>query len=102
MNVWKEFEDKIIWDFKIGDEFKSSLEGYAFVVDVYEGVPRLALYKIKKYSCESSPTKIQPPEEMLVSAVTGQGGDLKKGGLFQIDGEIKEWIKENLFKGNHD
>lgn len=102
MNVWKEFEDKINWDFRIGDEFKNNLEGYAFIVDVFEGVPRLALYKIKKYSCESSPTKVQPPREMLAAALARQGGDLKKGGLFQIDGEIKDWIRENLFKGNHD
>ncbi len=92
----KEIEEKIIWDFKIGDEFKSGIEGYAFIIDVFEEVPRLSLYKIKRYSCESSPTRIQPPEGMLISAVAGQGGDIKRGGLFQINGEIREWIRENI------
>lgn len=98
MDPLKDFEESIIWDFRIGDEFKKQLEGYAFIVDVYEEVPRLALYKIKKYSCQSSPTKIQPPVEMLVTAVLTQGGSIRKGGLFEIDQEIKDWIMKNLLK----
>lgn len=97
MDVWNKFREKILWDFKVGDEFKKGIEGYAFIVDVLEGVPRLSLYKIKKYSCESSPTKVQPPEEMLTAAVTRQGGDLDREGLFNIDPDIRIWIEENLF-----
>jgi len=52
MSLWREIENKIIWDFNVGNEFKNRREGYAFVVDVYEGIPKLSLYKIKKYSSE--------------------------------------------------
>lgn len=97
MEVWHEFRGKIFWDFKVGDEFKKAIEGYAFIVDVIEGVPRLSLYKIKKYSCESSPTKVQPPEEMLAAAVIRQGGDPEREGLYNIDTDLRIWIEENLF-----
>ncbi|MFZ5647174.1 MAG: DVU0772 family protein [Bacillota bacterium] len=93
-------EDRIIWDFKVGDEFKLNREGYAFVIDVYEGEPKLSFYKIKRYSSESNPTKKQPQQEMLLSAVKNQGGDLKRGGLFSIDDNIKDWIRSELFKDN--
>lgn len=35
--IIKEIEDRIIWDFKIGDEFKLNLQGYAFIIDVSTG-----------------------------------------------------------------
>lgn len=98
MSLWKELEDRIIWDFKVGDEFKLYKEGYAFVIDVYEGVPKLAFYKIKKYSAESNLVKKQPDHEMLLSAVKRQGGERKRHGLFSIDDKIKEWIRNELFK----
>lgn len=99
MSNWKDFEDRIIWDFKPGEEFKRYTEGYAFIVDVIDEVPWLSLYKIKKYSCQSSPIKQQPPREMLLSALDRQGADIKRGGLFEIDQDLREWIKENLLKG---
>ncbi|MFZ5634156.1 MAG: DVU0772 family protein [Bacillota bacterium] len=99
MSLWQEIEQKIIWDFKVGEEFKLNREGYAFVVDVYEGNPKLALYKIKRYSSESNPVKKQPPEEMLAKCVADQGGDMKRGGLFNINAGIEKWIREELMSG---
>lgn len=98
MSQLKEIEERIIWGFKPGEEFKRYQDGYAFIIDVFEEVPMLSLYKIKKYSCESSPTKKQPPREMLISALEKQGGELKRGGMFEINQEIREWIGENLLK----
>ncbi|MCL6478353.1 MAG: hypothetical protein K6T65_08040 [Peptococcaceae bacterium] len=99
MSLWQEIHQKIIWDFKVGEEFKLNREGYAFIVDVYEGVPKLCLYKIRKYSSESNPVKKQPPEDILVKCVTEQGGDLKRGGMFNINPEVEKWIKEELMSG---
>ncbi|MFZ5652104.1 MAG: DVU0772 family protein [Bacillota bacterium] len=97
MSLWKDLEERIIWDFKVGDEFKLNREGYAFVIDVYEGVPKLAFYKIKKYSAECNLIKKQPDPEMLLSAIKKQGGEIKRHGLFSIDDEIMSWVRNELF-----
>ncbi|MFZ5597321.1 MAG: DVU0772 family protein [Bacillota bacterium] len=96
MSLWKEIEDKIFWDFKVGDEFKVGKFGYAFVIDVYDNEPKLALYKIKKYSCESNPVKKQPDRDMLLNAVKNQGDGLMRDGLYSIDDNLKSWIKSVL------
>lgn len=98
MSLWKDIENRIIWDFKVGDEFKKYQEGYAFVVDVYECIPKLSLYKIKKNSAECNPIRKQPDQELLLSAIEKQGIKIIRGGIFSIDSELQEWIKENLFK----
>lgn len=98
MSLWKEIEDKIIWDFKVGDEFKNGREGYAFVIDVYEKIPKLSLYKIKKNSSEANPLRKQPDREMLYRALDKQGVQIIRGGIFSIDSEVEGWIRENLFK----
>lgn len=99
VSLWQEIESRIIWGFKVGEEFKVYQDGYAFVIDVYDCMPKLALYKIKRYSSESNPVKIQPPAEMLSRCVKEQGGDMKKGGLFSINPEIENWIRLNLING---
>jgi len=98
MSLWKDIENRIIWDFKVGDEFKKYQEGYAFVVDVYEGIPKLSLYKIKKNSAECNPIRKQPDQELLCRAIEKQGIKIIRGGIFSIDSELQDWIKENLFK----
>lgn len=98
MSLWKEIGEKIAWDFRVGDEFKPGSAGkYAFVLDVCEGEPKVALYKIKKYSCESNTIKQQPPVEMLVKAAQKEGADKVRNGIYNIDGEIKDWVRENFF-----
>jgi hypothetical protein len=98
MSLWKEIEERIAWDFRVGDEFKRGLDGkYAFILDVCEGEPKVALYKIKKYSCESNTIKQQPPREMLLKAAEEQGADKVRNGIYNIDGEIEAWIRKNYF-----
>lgn len=99
MSLWKEIESRIAWDFRVGDEFKRGLDGkYAFILDIYEGEPKVALYKIKKYSCESNTIKKQPPSEMLINAAKKEGADRIRHGIFNIDGEIEAWIRKNYFE----
>ncbi|MHB8157427.1 MAG: DVU0772 family protein, partial [Desulfocucumaceae bacterium] len=89
----------LLWDFKLGDEFKKNLEGQlAFIVDVYEKKPKLTLYRMKKNSSECNPIKNQPPEELLFAAIEKQGGKIIRNGMFNIDSEVEKWIKESLFK----
>jgi len=73
-------------------------EGYAFVVDVYEGIPKLSLYKIKKYSSECNPIRKQPDQKLLYQALEKQGVKIIRGGIFSIDSELQGWIRDNLFK----
>ncbi|HBV97821.1 MAG: hypothetical protein JL50_02730 [Peptococcaceae bacterium BICA1-7] len=99
MSLWKQIESRVAWDFRVGDEFKRGQDGkFAFVLDIYEGEPKVALYKIKKYSCESNTIKQQPPSEMLLSAAKKEGADRVRHGIFNIDGEIEAWIRKNYFE----
>ncbi|MFZ5644253.1 MAG: DVU0772 family protein [Bacillota bacterium] len=98
MSLWKELEDRIAWDFNIGDEFKKNMDGrYAFIIDIYEESVKLALYKMKKYSCESNPIKQQPPKEMILKAVQDKCTDYVRGGMYDIDEDLKTWIRKNYF-----
>lgn len=98
MSLWKEIEDRIVWDFRLGDEFKSNMEGrFAFILDVFEGEVKVALYKMKKYSSESNPVKQQPPREMLLRALQHKCADMHRGGVFDINEELLAWIRKNYF-----
>jgi len=91
-----EIKDKILWDFKLKDEFKNRPRGFAFVIDVYDNNPRLALYKLGPMLSSTKKVDRQPPREMLVRAVEEQGGSLEDSNLFDASEEVKNWVKENL------
>lgn len=92
----KEIKDQILWDFDLKNEFKNRPKGFAFVIDVYDKTPRLALYKVSAFISQTKPVDKQPPREMMVRAVEEQGGSLEDCDLFNVNEEIKNWVKENL------
>lgn len=91
-------KDEILWDYDIANDgkFGSTTKGFAFVIDVYDKKPRLALEKISAFVSSTVLLEDQPPQEMLVKAIKEQGGDLNKSALYNTNEEIKEWVKQNL------
>lgn len=100
MSFFTEIKDHILWDFRLEDEFKikERKTGYAFVIDVCDQTPRLAIYIIKERLSKTQTLIEQPPREMMVRAVEEQGGNLKLDNLFDINNEIRRWIEQNLIK----
>ncbi|MTI85548.1 MAG: hypothetical protein FH756_17045 [Firmicutes bacterium] len=89
-------EDKLLWDFKLAEEFTNRKKGFAFVIDVYSKNPQLTLYKVGDMLSSTKFLPKQPPVEMMVRAVQEQGGSLDDNNLFDATDEVKSWIKENL------
>jgi len=89
-------KEKLMWDFKLEEEFKNRQKGFAFVIDVYDKNPQLTLYKVGDMLSSTKFLAKQPPKEMLVRAVEEQGGSLEENNLFNANEEIKSWVKENL------
>lgn len=101
MNFFQEIKESILWDFKLEDEFKGPRRhGYAFVVDVCDRVPRLAIYMMKERlsKTQTMQENQQPPRDMLVRAVEDAGGNMNLDCIYDINGEIRNWVKENLLK----
>lgn len=94
----KENEEHIIWDFCLEEEFKNRQVGCSFVIDVNDQKPQLSLYIMKKRLSKSETLAQQPPREMLVRAVEETGASLQRDCLYDINDEIRQWIKENLLK----
>ena len=99
MDFFQEIKDDVLWDFRLEDEFKCERRnGYAFVVDVCDKKPRLALHMIKDRlsKTQTLQDKQQPPEEMLAQAVEEQGGSLAQDNLYNINGILRDWLLKNL------
>lgn len=90
------FNKTIVWDFRFEDEFKPNTSGYTFVIDVYDHHASLALYRFSPNGCKSEILPMQPPAELLRTALTEQGNIKMVDGLFYINEEIKQWIEQNL------
>lgn len=71
--------------------------GYAFVIDVCDKNPVLAIYMIKKHLSKTQPLLDQPPREMMIKAVEEQGGNINHDCLFDINSELRNWLEENIF-----
>ena len=94
----EEVKKNVNWDFDVNKETYCLKRDtfLAFVLDVFDGVPQLVLYTVKKNGSTTDELEINPPREMLVKAVEEQGGNLKKSCLYNINGEIRAWIEQNL------
>jgi len=102
MNFSREIKGNILWDFRLEDEFKGERHnGYAFVVDVCDKKPRLALYMIKDRlsKTQTLQDKQQPPEEMMFRVVEEQGGNMNLDDLYNINEELRNWVENNLLQG---
>jgi len=102
MNFYQEIKGNILWDFRLEDEFKGERHnGYAFVVDVCDKKPRLALYMIKDRlsKTQTLQDKQQPPEEMMFRVVEEQGGNMNLDDLYNINEELRNWVENNLLQG---
>ncbi|MBO8136968.1 MAG: hypothetical protein H0Z40_02360 [Desulfotomaculum sp.] len=92
----KRIKDKIHWELNLEREFYQERKcGYSFVIDVYEGRPFLALYRMTLNYSSTTPLDIQPPVEMMVRALIPQAGAVIHYGLYHIDSSIRNWIEEN-------
>lgn len=98
MDSLQQLKDSIIWDFHLKDEFINRQEGNGFVIDVYQGMPRLALYKMKKHHSESALLQQQPPQELLESSLEEQGLVGAKDNLYNITPSVRLWIEANILK----
>lgn len=99
MDFFDEIKDQVLWDFRLENENKNRQPGYAFVIDVFEETPRLALYVIKKHlsKTQTLPDEQQPPRSMLLKALEEQDVNLKYANIYDINQEIGQWLKENIF-----
>lgn len=93
---YQKVKQNLILDFCLGKEFENRQKGYAFVVDVFNKMPQLGLYKISKYSSRCDIISNQPPREMLEKAVAEQGGNLERSAMYDINNELRQWVEENL------
>lgn len=85
------------WDVDLEREFMQPRRtGYTFVIDICDGVPRLAVYRIR--SCYSASTTLeqQPPAALLERAVGGRGATMPADNLYPINDEVRSWIEQNL------
>lgn len=90
---------RLMWDFRLEDEsnlFGERRTGYAFVIDIMDGVPRLAVYHVTRFGSKSDFSAYQPPREMLDKALAEQGITTNQDGLYNINGELRNWIEENI------
>lgn len=88
---------KVYWDIDLEQEFKEPRRtGYAFVIDVCDGIPRLALYCMKLSYSTSTTLHEQPPRRLLERAVTERGGNLGTENLYPVNREVRNWIEQNL------
>jgi len=97
MNFFAEIKNSILWDFQLENEFKNRRRGYAFVIDVCDEIPLLAIYVIKDNVSKTQVMQEQPPRELMIKAVEEQGGNIKQDHLFNINGEIRRWREDNIF-----
>lgn len=91
---------RIMWDFRLEDEailFKERRTGYAFVIDVLDGKPRLALYHVTRFGSKTDYFDKQPPREMLIKALAEQGASVNRDGLYNINHDLRVWAEEHLF-----
>jgi len=89
------------WDLNLATEFQGKRPlGYSFVIDVLEGIPRLALYHMKINCSISTTVTTQPSRQLLLKALYNQGWHCGQDGLYQINEELRCWIQENLLQ-NH-
>lgn len=90
-------KEEIIWDFDLKNEFVNRKIGNGFVIDMYDGVPYLSLYKMKRRISETVLLDVQPPKELLEKALVEQGIINFRDDIYSITPSLKNWIKENLF-----
>lgn len=96
MGVLENIKDDIIWDFNLQEEFNNRCVGYGFVIDVCDGVPRLALYRMKKRLSDTNILQQQPARELLDKALQDQGYTKPRDNIYQITGDVRQWIEDNL------
>ncbi|MCL6635241.1 MAG: hypothetical protein K6T29_05670 [Peptococcaceae bacterium] len=93
-------KERLTWDFDVKNEFKNrefrKEAGFTFVIDVWCGEPKVALYRIALNGSESIEIDRQPPLAMIVKAIEEQGGSPQKDGLYNINRELRTWIEENI------
>ncbi len=90
---------RLMWDFRVEDEgvsFNQRRTGYAFVVDVAFGTPRLSLYHVTRFGSKCDDVDKQPPHELLFKALAEQGATLSKDGIYNINQELRLWIEEHI------
>ncbi|SFQ94910.1 DVU0772 family protein [Desulfoscipio geothermicus] len=99
MNFFQEIREQILWDFRLENENKDRRLGYAFVIDVFEQTPRLALYIVKKHlsKTQTMQEEHQPPREMLLKALEEQNVNLKYDNIYDINEEIRHWLEQHIF-----
>ena len=96
MGVLDSIKDGVIWDFDLQDEFNNRSVGFGFVIDVCDGIPRLALYRMKKRLSDSTILQQQPDRELLDKALQDQGLTKPRDNIYPITGNVRKWIEENL------
>ena len=76
-------------------EFKGRRQtGISFVIDVSDGIPRLALYRMKMNYSSSTTLSVQPPENLLREAVREK--EMAGDGLYTISPNMRIWIEKEL------
>lgn len=96
---FQKISPRVMWDFRLENEatlFRNRQTGYAFIVDVLDGTPRLSLYHVTRFGSKSDFLESQPPQELLVKALAEQGASINRDGLYNINHELRLWIKENV------
>lgn len=90
----------IQWDFQLENEFVNPHRqpGYTFVIDQYDAVVQLALYRIGPYSSHTDPLEMQPPRELLAKALQELHVSSEADGIYKINRELRSWIENNLLK----
>lgn len=92
-------EENICWEVDLEREFmRPRRTGYSFVIDLCDGIPRLALYRMKINHSTSTTLDRQPPRGLLVKAITSRDGSMSSDNIYPIDNEVRKWIEQNLLK----
>ncbi|MFA7468537.1 MAG: DVU0772 family protein [Desulfotomaculaceae bacterium] len=90
-------EENIYWDVDLDCEFmRPRRTGYSFVIDLCDGIPRLALYRMQVNHSTSTTLDRQPPRGLLVQAVTSRGISMSADNIYPIDDKVRMWIEQNL------
>jgi hypothetical protein len=99
MGLLENIKDAVIWDINLEEEFNNRTVGYGFVIDVCNGLPSLALYRMKRRVSNSTTMQQeqQPPRELLLKALQDQGLTKPKDNIYPITDEVRKWIEDNLF-----
>ncbi len=90
---------RLMWEFRVEDEsarFSERRTGYAFIVDVAFGKPRLSIYHVTRFGSQCEDVEKQPPNELLLKALVEQGASLGKEGMYNINHELRLWIEEHI------